>query len=195
MRAAVATLPVLALLFGCKGPVPVNPDAVTVATAYGEFLTVADLQAEMPPRLTAEDSAAWADRLIGDWQQRRTVVHLAETELPESERDVEREVRRYREALYIHAYEDRYLRDHLDTVVTTTELEAFLEEQPDLFRLESPLYRARWMVFPDDTEFPRDIRDWIKQLASADPEVLSVLSSRCSDAGMPFDLDAERWWT
>lgn len=195
MRTAVAILSALALLLGCKGPAPVNPGAVTVATAYGESLTVADLQAEMPPRLTAEDSAAWADRLIADWQQRRTVVHLAETELPDSERDVEREVRRYREALYIHAYEDRYLRDHLDTVVTTAELEAFLEEQPDLFRLESPLYQARWMVFPDDTEFPRDIRDWTKQLASNDPEVLSVLSSRCSDAGMRFDLDAERWWT
>ena len=77
MRTAVAILSALALLLGCKGPAPVNPGAVTVATAYGESLTVADLQAEMPPRLTAEDSAAWADRLIADWQQRRTVVHLA----------------------------------------------------------------------------------------------------------------------
>jgi len=185
----------LALLTACKDPDPVDPAATVVATAFGEVLTVGDLQAEMPPRLSAADSAVWANRLIADWQQRRTVVHLAETELPDTERDVEREVRRYREALYIHAYEDRYLRDHLDTAVTVDELEAFLAEQPDLFRLEEPLFRARWMVFPDDADFPRDIRDWSKQLASDDPEVLSVLSSRCSDAGMPFDLDAERWWS
>ena len=121
MRAAVAFLPALALLLGCKGPEPVDPGAAIVATAYGETLTAADLMAEMPPRLSPADSAAWADRLIADWQQRRTVVHLAETELPDTERNVEREVRRYREALYIHAYEDRYLRDHLDTVVTVAE--------------------------------------------------------------------------
>ena len=185
----------LALFTGCKDPEPVDPAAAIVATAYGETLTGGDLLAEMPTRLSVADSAVWADRLIADWQQRRTVVHLAETALPEPERDVEREVRRYREALYIHAYEDRYLRDNLDTVVKVAELKAFLDEQPDLFRLEEPLFRARWMVFPDDTEFPRDLRDWTKQLASDDPELLSVLSSRCSDAGLPFDLDAERWYS
>ena len=51
------------------------------------------------------------------------------------------------------------------------------------------------MVFPDEAAFPRDIRGLQKQLASKDPEELSSLASRCADAGLPFDLDAERWWT
>ena len=42
MRAAVAFLPALALLLGCKGPEPVDPGAAIVATAYGETLTAAD---------------------------------------------------------------------------------------------------------------------------------------------------------
>jgi hypothetical protein len=180
---------------GCKAPATPDPGAVVIATAYGDALTVADLLAEVPPGLTARDSAGWADRVIADWHQRRTLVHLAETELPEMELDFEREVAKYRETLYLHAYEDRYLRDHLDTTISVAELQAFLDEQPDLFRLGEPLYRARWMVVPDEAPFPRDIRGLQKQLASQDPEELSSLASRCSDAGLPFDLDAERWWT
>ena len=64
-----------------------------------------------------------------------------------------------------------------------------------MFRLGAPLFRARWLVFPNGAAFPRDIRDLQRQLASNDAEKLSNLSSRCTDAGMPHDLDAERWWT
>ena len=185
----------LALLSGCKAPDEGAAAEEVVATAYGVSLTAAELTASMPAGLAATDSAARAERAIQEWLQRRTLVHLAETELPFEERDFDRAVDRYRETLLIHAYEDRYLRDHLDTSLTMEELQAFLDEQPDLFRLAEPLYRARWIVFPEDTRFPRDIRDLEKQLASDDAETLSVLSSRCTDAGMPFDLDAERWWT
>ena len=197
MRASKTVWTVLAcvLILGCREEAQPDPGAAVMATAYGDVLTLSDLLAEMPPALSVADSTIWANRIIADWQQRRTVVHLAKTELPENDRNVDLEVRRYRDALYIHAYEDRYLRDHLDTVVTPAEVEAFLKEEPDLFRLESPLYRARWMAFPPDLPFPADILDWEQQLASRDPEVLSSLSSRCTDAGLPFDLDAERWWT
>ena len=180
---------------GCKGPDTASPSAVIVATAYGDVLTAAELKADMPAGLSTRDSAGWADRIIADWHQRRAIVHLAHTELPDMERNFEREVAQYREALYLHAYEDRYLREHLDTTVTSAELQAFLDEQPDLFRTAEPLYRARWMVFPDEAPFPRDIRGLQKQLASNDPEELSALASRCEDAGMPHDLDAERWWS
>ena len=65
----------LALFTGCKDPEPVDPAAAIVATAYGETLTVGDLLAEMPTRLSVADSAVWADRLIAD------VVFIAEAEL------------------------------------------------------------------------------------------------------------------
>lgn len=175
-------------------PPEAAPTAV-VASAYGATLTAEDLVYLLPASLSPEDSAAQAQRAIGEWQQRQTLVHLASTELPAEERDFDRAVARYRESLLIHAYEDRYLREHLDTALTADELEAFLTEQPDLFRLSEPLFRARWIVFPKDRPFPRDIRDLTKQLASEDAETLSALASRCTDAGMPFDLDAERWWT
>ena len=195
MRATPAVLAATLLAFGCKGPELPEPGSAVVATAYGVNLTAADLLLERPPQLSEAASAAWAERLIADWHQKRTLVHLAETELPEAERNFDREVAQYREALFIHAYEDRYLRQHLDTAVTVDEMAAFLEAQPGLFPLEAPLFRARWVVFPDGSPFPRDWRDVSKQLASSDAEVLSALSSRCADAGLSFDLDAERWWT
>jgi hypothetical protein len=186
---------VLSVFSGCKPPAPETTPETILATAYNQTLTASDLAAEIPAGLTPMDSTARVDRAITDWLQRQTLAHLALTELPMEERDFDRAVARYRESLLIHAYEDRYLRDHLDTVLTAEELQGFLDEQPDLFRLAAPLFQARWIVFPEDAPFPRDIRDLTKQLASEDAEVLSALASRCLDAGMPHDLDAEGWWT
>ena len=180
---------------GCKPPVPETTPDTVVASAYGQTLTASALMEGMPAGLSTADSTVRANRAINAWLERQSIAHLAAQELPEAERDFERAVARYRESLLIHAYEDRYLRDHLDTTLTRAEMQAFLDEQPDLFRLSEPLFKARWIVFPEDRPFPRDIRDLTKQLASNDAEKLSVLASRCTDAGMPFDLDAERWWT
>ena len=82
----------LVFTFGCKTPDPPDASATAVATAYGAVLTTGDLQAEIPEDISVRDSARWADRIIADWHQRRALVHLAETELPEMERDFEREV-------------------------------------------------------------------------------------------------------
>lgn len=191
----VAWLGILLCGVGCKPPAPETAPDTVVATAYGIELTASDLLGIIPQGLSPADSAARAERAIGEWLQRQTLTHLAETELPEDERNVEAAVTRYRESLLIHAYEDRYLRDHLDTNLTAEELQDFLNGQPQLFRLDAPLFRARWIVFPEDKPFPRDIRSLTKQLASQDPETLSALASRCTDAGMPHDLDAERWWS
>ena len=183
------------LLGGCKPPAPETAPDTVVATAYGLSLKASELMEGLPDGLSPADSTARADRAISEWLERQTMVHLAETELPEEERDFDRAVNRYRESLFIHAYEDRYLRDHLDTALTTAELQNFLEAQPDLFRLDKPLFKARWMVFAEDQPFPRDVRDLTKQLASKNAEKLSALASRCTDAGIPFDLEASRWWT
>ena len=183
------------VLMGCKEQRPATTPEMVVASAYGTNLTASELMEGLPRGLSPKDSLIKADRAINDWLQRQSLVHLAESELPEEERNVSRAVARYRESLLIHAYEDRYLRDHLDTALTAEELQAFLNEQADLFRIDAPLFQARWVVFPEGRPFPRDIRDLTKQLASEDPEKLSILASRCSDAGMPFDLDADRWLT
>ncbi len=185
----------LMLLGGCKPPAPETTPDTVVASAYGHSLKASELIDGLPAGLTPSDSAALAARAVSEWLERQAIVHLAETELPAEERDFERTVQRYRESLFIHAYEDRYLRDHLDTSLTTDELQDFLDTQPDLFRLDAPLFRARWMVFAEDQPFPRDVRDLSKQLASKDAEKLSALASRCTDAGIPFDLEASRWWT
>ncbi len=180
---------------GCKAPSTETAPETVLATAYGAALQASDLMAAIPDGIASDDSTTLAERAIADWLQRQTLVHLALTELPQEERDFDRAVARYRESLLIHAYEDRYLRDHLDTTLTSDELQAFLDAQPELFLLTEPLYRARWILFPEDAPFPRDIRDLTKQLAAQDAEVLSALASRCIDAGMPHDLEAERWWT
>ena len=161
-RLSVWSLLILSGAFasGCKNSEPPNPLTAVVATAHGDELTLGEISAEMPAPLTGMDSASWCQRFIADWQQRRTLVHLAKTELPESERDFHREITQYTEALFIHAYEDRYLRDNLDTALSTSELQSFLDEQPELFKLDAPVFRARWLVFPANEPFPRDIRDW-----------------------------------
>ena len=72
--------------------------------------------------------------------------------------ELRKEVAQYREALYLHAYEDLHLREHFNTTVTSAELQAFLDEQPDLFHRRAA-YRALGGL-PGRGAFPPSIRGY-----------------------------------
>jgi len=170
------------------------PDSrVVVARAFEFELTSDALNAAIPAHLSVKDSSAWAQRYLRDWTAQKTLVHRALVELPIELQDFDEEIELYHHTLLTYAYEERYLAQHLDTLITEIAVDEFHAEHPGLFVLEERVVKARWMSFPAGTDWPRDVRDLKKLLRSDDPEDLLALSNRCADAGIGFDLDAEAW--
>lgn len=125
---------VLVTLTGCKyfsGIVHNEPLAARVG-AYE--LTVAELEEIIPDGLSPEDSAAFARQYISSWVRDMIFLDRAESELSASEKDVSKELEDYRKSLLKYRYQQKYIAEHLDSLVTAEEISEYYESNPEKFR-------------------------------------------------------------
>ena len=98
--AVIAALPLIAC--GAKHD---RRDKV-VARAWSEELYHSDLRAVVPLDASKEDSAALAQRFIDNWVRERVVLHKAEENLSDLQKNVDQQLAAYRHSLIASAGKD-----------------------------------------------------------------------------------------
>src|SRR6187549_2420274 len=114
-------------LSACDLPQQATEDP-PVAEVYQEKLFRSDLVRMIPPGVGREDSMALARKYIDAWARERVLLHKAEENLSNAQKDVEQRLRDYRESLIIYAYEEALVRQKLDTNISAAEIEAYYKE-------------------------------------------------------------------
>lgn len=107
-----------------------------VARVYDEFLYQKDLFDIVPDGATSEDSSELARQYINNWVEERLVLHLADMNLPEELKDVEKQLESYRSSLLRFTYQKEFIRQKLDTNVTANEIEAYYNKNQHNFELK-----------------------------------------------------------
>lgn len=115
-----------------------------IAEAYDERLYWSDLRQVVPPGLAPEDSAAMASHFIDNWARQRVMLHMAEENLSDAQKNVERQLKAYRESLLTYAYEQALIRQKLDTTVTGSQVQAYYDANIANFELKDNIVRVRW---------------------------------------------------
>ncbi len=152
------------------------PDDKALATAYGEQLLRSDLRRMVPPDATPEDSAALAQRVIDNWLRSRVLLHKAEENLTEEQKDVDRQLREYRESLITYAYEQALVRQKLDTSVTEEDINAYYQQNIKNFELRDDLVRVRWFKLREkDRREVRKVEELWRASGEEDRHKLEVL--------------------
>ena len=77
----------------------------------------------------------WSKDFIEKWVRNQLLLNKAEINLTDEEKNVEQQIENYRSSLLIYAYEQSYLRQNLDTVVTDKEIEDYYKENQSNFIL------------------------------------------------------------
>ena len=72
------------------------------------------------PGLNRGGQCQWPVILWKDGSETSLLLNKAELNLTDEEKNVEQQIENYRSSLLIYAYEQSYIRQHLDTVVTDT---------------------------------------------------------------------------
>lgn len=139
---ASIVLVALAVLSGCKPRV--DADDPPLARAFGQQLYWSDLRQSVPVDATQEDSAAIAQRFIQAWMMQQVVIHKAEENLLDAQKDFEVQLRDYRNSLVIFAYEQALVEQKLDTSISRAEIEAYYEKNRSNFELMDNILRIRW---------------------------------------------------
>ena len=165
-------------------------DDQPVAKVGREKLYRSEVESMIPDMISPEDSAGIAERYIRLWAMDRLYMKVAEEQLSKSEIDVSDELESYRRSLVRYRYEQRYLNDRLDTLITDAQIrEYYLANQED-FELSRPLLKLRFVdVMKDSPD-----KDEILRLMSSDEyDELELADSLAGKSALRYFDNSDSW--
>lgn len=112
----------------------------------------------IPAGVSPEDSAGLAQRYISAWAEELLMLDMAQEQLSKEQKDVSAELEEYRRSLLKYRYEQLYINQRLDTLVTEEEISAYYKANPDKFKLDRPVIKSRYLIIPADSRSLKELR-------------------------------------
>ena len=161
-----------------------------VARAGDHKLHRSQLESYIPQGVSAQDSAQLARQYIEAWAKDILMLDMASQQLSEEEKDVSQELEEYRRTLLKYRYEQLYIAQRLDTLVSAEELARFYRENPQKFVVDRPVVKARALVIPADSKSYKALRQLMASTEQAD--VMDAAKEAATAAIRFLDL-ADNW--
>ncbi len=161
-----------------------------VARAGDHKLHLSELEKYIPQGVSSEDSTKLARQYIDAWAQELLLLDMADEQLSPAEKDVSAELEDYRRTLLKYRYEQLYINQRLDTLITTEEVNAFYKENSALFSLERPIVKARYLLIPADSKNIKNLRNL---MSSEDEAEVMEAASLASTSAIKYVDQADTW--
>jgi hypothetical protein len=119
-----------------------------VARAFGSYLYREDLAGIIPADMDEADSSRIARQFIDRWIRNQLYLRLAESNLPDKEKNVEKQIQDFRASLLVHKYQQYLLGQKLDTIISLNEINNYYDSYPTNFVLDRPAISGIYMKIP-----------------------------------------------
>ena len=182
----------LGCLLSCERISSIIHDDEVVAKVGRDKLYRSQLEDYIPSGLSSEDSTNLALQYIKSWATEKLFVEMADMQLSKSEKDVTKELEEYRNSLLRFRYEQRYLNERLDTVITYSEIEAYYNGHKDLFILDVPIVKARFLDIMKDSPNRERI---VRKMSSREYDDLMEADSLAYSSALKYFDYSDRWIT
>ena len=161
-----------------------------VAKVGNHKLYRSQLQSYIPAGVSPEDSASLARQWINAWAEDLLLLDMAEEQLSGKDKDVSKELEEYRRTLLKYRYEQLYINQRLDTLITDEEVEQYYQANMERFRLERPLLKARYMIISAEA---RSVNTLKQKMSSDDETEVMEADSLGAYAAIKYADAAETW--
>lgn len=176
------------LLLSCNNTDQLKKSDI-VASVNAVSLSKEELIKHIPEGLEAQDSLLFVNQYILTWTKEQVVLQKAEEVLPKESKDVSQRLESYRKSLLIYTYEQAYLADRLDTVITNDEVLEYYETHPKQFTLKGYIIKGYFAQFPDSTD-KTNLNIWYSLKESGD---YINLKSFSQVNAIDYHLDTTNW--
>ncbi len=148
-----------------------------VARVGNNYLYEDDIKTIFSENITKEDSINLVRNYINNWTTKQLLIDKAIINLNEGKlRELETLIQDYRTELYINAYQEALISRTMDTLVPTTEIEAFYDENKENFRLNGELMKFRYIHVSKDNSSIKSIRESLRRFNDEDKNILDSLA-------------------
>jgi hypothetical protein len=184
------TLLIVILIFAlsCKNKSVVEEKPL--ARVHNKFLYKSEMKSLFNSTISKEDSIVVARNYINDWIKKQLLVQKAELNLNEESKDIEKQIEDYRSSLLIFKYKQELIKQKLDTVITSEEIENYYNEYSGNFILNFNIVKALYLKISKEAPEIDKIKRWYK---STDAEDLSRLEDYCYQYATKYDDFNNSW--
>ena len=191
MRKTIIFLLLLpALLGSCNAVSSLIHDDQVVAKVGKNKLYKSELERFIPNMIPAEDSIRLAEQYINTWAMDLLYLDVAERELSKGELDVSVELEDFRRSLLKYRYEQRYINDRLDTLITDEQIRSYYEAHQSDFELKRPVMKARFVDVMKDSPNKDAI---LKMMSSDEYDDLQRADTLAKSTALRYFDSSDTW--
>ena len=174
------SLLLLFLFLSCEQLTPKNEKVIA---RVGEvYLYASDLENQFTTFSSKSDSLLKTRNFIDSWAKSQLLIQLAKQNLKNEDlEDLEELVKNYRNELYANTYLQSVVNTSLDSLISTNEIDSFLIANNSAFKLNAPLYKARFIHLPPDNVDQFEIQRSFERFNQKDQLFLDSLSFQFYD--------------
>jgi len=163
---------------------------IVIAKVGNKSLLKKELASALPGGITKSDSVNQAKDFIQRWVRQEMMLQMAEKNLTDDQKDVQRELDEYRASLIIHRYQQQFINQKLDTALTDNDILQFYDSHPEMFILDQNIVKAVYIEVPKNVAKPDQLKRW---MTSPDDRSRIELEKYSFQYATKFDYFNEQW--
>ena len=181
---------ILSILSGCSYFTNSSPGNLVIARVGDKTLLRKDLAATLPHGITKPDSINQSKFYIQRWVRQELMLKMAEENLTDDQKDVQRELDEYRTSLIIHRYQQQLINQKLDTVIADGDIRQYYDTHPEKFILDENIVKAIYIEVPKKEAKLDQLKHWMN---ASDDKSRMELEKYSFQYATKFDYFNELW--
>jgi hypothetical protein len=161
-----------------------------IATAYGKDLYLSQILEIFPDGISKEDSVQFLKNYTESWVKKQVTLNKAEANLTVSQKNVDQLLDDYRTSLLIYKYEEKFIQQKLDTVVTNQEVTDFYNSNKSNLILMNSIVKALYIKLKNNSPVLEKVKAIYRSNKSAD---IKQLDDLCLQGAQKYDYFNEQW--
>ncbi|MDR0692780.1 MAG: hypothetical protein LBF69_07070 [Prevotellaceae bacterium] len=163
---------------------------IVVAEIDDKKLFLSEISTIFPTGINKKDSIELLKKYINTWARQYLIAAKAEMYLDKEQKNVGRELEEYRLSLLSYRYENHYVEQKIDTVISQEEMELFYEQHAETFPLTAPCVQATYVKIRKDAPGTATIRRYAR---TAKDENMRKLDSLCTKIEAMCEFFNDQW--
>ncbi len=172
-------------MFSCQPKDEKIPAEKVIARAFDTYLTEAEINDLLLEAKTREDSFAIIQNYIQNWAKKKVLLDIAEKNLSSEQLNISKELEDFKSNLLIYRYQQAYIAQHLDTIVSENEIDKYYSEHQNELTLTENIVKAFMIQVPRSFNQINRLRAVYKSEKAKDIKALDVICNKyayqCND--------------
>jgi hypothetical protein len=167
-----------------------DSDRQPAARANDSYLYKDELVGIIAPGTPAEDSTKLVEAYINSWIRKQLLIQEASRKIDINEAQVERKILDYRYSIIAYEYQTYYIKQHLDTAVSDSEIEQYYKGNIDNFVLKQNIVQGTFIKIPKNAPRTQKIKELIFSTREKDQ---NELKSYCLSFSVAYHISGSNW--